>query len=124
MSDKADPELKSLYLPLYFDEDVSVYVVENLRTRGFDVLESRRAGLLRRDDDEQLVFAIQQQRALVTHNRKDFEERHVHVLETGQKHYGIVIAKRRARDEIVVAKVLELLNTVTAEDRLNQLRYV
>lgn len=124
MSEKADPELKSLYIPLYFDEDVSVYVVDNLRTRGFDVLETRRAGLLRRNDDEQLAFAVQQQRALVTHNRNDFEERHVRMLETGQQHYGIIVAKRRARDEIVAAKILELLNAVTADDMICQLRYV
>ena len=40
MSEKADPELRSLYIPLYFDEDVSLAIVRNLQQRGFDVLSS------------------------------------------------------------------------------------
>ena len=41
--------------------------------RGFDVLSARDAGQLHLDDDEQLAFAVAQGRALVTHNRHDFE---------------------------------------------------
>jgi hypothetical protein len=124
MTERAEPELRPLYLPLYFDEDVSNGVVENLRTRGFDVLSARDGAMLRRTDDEQLAFAIEQRRALVTHNRVDFELRHRLCLENKQLHYGILIARRRRRDEALVARLLELLNTVTAEEMQNQLRYL
>lgn len=124
MTEHAEPELRPLYLPLYFDEDVSSGIVENLRMRGFDVLSARDRAMLSRTDDEQLAFAIEQRRALVTHNRADFEWLRRRCLENGQLHHGIIIARRRRDDEIVVARLLQLLNSVTAEEMQNQLRYL
>jgi len=43
MTERTDGEISSLYIHLYFDEDVSVRIVDNMRTRGFDVLSSRDA---------------------------------------------------------------------------------
>jgi hypothetical protein len=39
------------------------------------------------------------------------------------KHYGVIVATRR-RDADVVGKLLALLDTVTAEEMQNQLRYI
>ncbi len=36
MTEYADQEVAGLYVRLYFDEDVSAGIVENLRQRGFD----------------------------------------------------------------------------------------
>ena len=124
MSEKADPDLQSLYIRLYFDEDVSAEIVENLRQRGFDVLCARDAGLLGLDDDAQLTFAISQMRALVTHNRHDFEARHQRYVENGRGHFGIIIAKRRPRSAHVVRKLLMLLNRMTTEEMKDQLQYI
>lgn len=123
MTEEKDGEFSTLYIHLYFDEDVSVDIVENLRTRGFDVLSVRDAGARCRSDDEQMLYAVSQKRAIVTHNRVDFEKQHVKLLENGMQHYGVIIAKRR-KDSEVVAKLLELLDTVTAEEMKNQLRYI
>lgn len=124
MTERAGEELASLYIPLYFDEDVSADIVNNLRTPGFDVASARDHGMLRRDDDEQMAHAVSQRRAVVTHNRVHFENQHRKLLETGRKHYGIIIAKRRPKDTQVVAKLLALLNTLTAEEMENQIRYI
>jgi len=123
MTEDKEGEISTLYIHLYFDEDVSVSIVENLRTRGFDVLSVRDAGALGRSDDEQMLYSVSQKRAMVTHNRLDFEKQHVKFLENGMQHYGIIIAKRR-RDTEVVSKILELLDAVTAEELKNQLRYI
>ena len=123
MTEEKDGEFSTLYIHLYFDEDVSVGIVENLRTRGFDVLSVRDAGARGRSDDEQMLYAVSQKRAIVTHNRVDFEKQHVKLLENGMQHYGVIIAKRR-RDTEAVSKLLELLDTVTAEEMKNQLRYI
>ena len=124
MTESAEVELASLYIPLYFDEDVSADIVNNLLTRGFDVLSARDEGMLRMADDEQMAHAVALRRAIVTHNRAHFEEQHRRYLETGRKHHGIIIAKRRLKDADVAAKLLTLLNTVTAEEIENQLRYI
>ena len=52
MTENKEGEFSTLYIHLYFDEDVSVSIVENLRTRGFDVLSARDAEALGRSDDE------------------------------------------------------------------------
>lgn len=123
MTENKEGEFSTLYIHLYFDEDVSVGIVENLRTRGFNVLSVRDAGARGRSDDEQMLYAVSQKRAVVTHNRIDFEKQHVKFLEGGMNHYGVVIAKRR-KDAEVVTKLLTLLDEVTAEEMKNQLRYI
>lgn len=123
MTDGGKEETLSLYIHLYFDEDVSVNIVENLRTRGFDVLSARDADTLGKSDDEQMLYAVFQHRAVVTHNRVDFEKQHVKFLEGGMNHYGVIIAKRR-KDTEVISKLLSLLDDVTAEEMKNQLRYI
>jgi hypothetical protein len=123
MTENNEGDFSFLYIHLYFDEDVSAGIVENLRTRGFDVLSARDADALGNSDDEQMLYAVSQRRAIVTHNRIDFEKQHRKFLENGMKHYGVIIATRR-RDAEVVGKLLALLNTVTAEEMQNQLRYI
>jgi len=123
MTESGIEKTSSLYIHLYFDEDVSVGIVDNLRTRGFDVLSSRAADALGKSDDDQMLYAVSQKRAIVTHNRADFELQHTKFLEQGLKHYGVIIAKRR-KDAEVAAKLLSLLDDVTAEEMENQLRYI
>lgn len=122
MIDKKE-ETSSLYIHLYFDEDVSVGVIKNLKTRGFDVLSSHDADMLGKSDEEQMLCAVSLQRAILTHNRSDFESLHKKLIEKGLNHYGIIIAKRR-KDAEIVTKILNLLDTVTAEEMENQLRYI
>ncbi len=74
MTEGDKTEYSSLYIHLYFDEDVSVGIVENIRTRGFDVLSARGADTLGKSDDDQMLYAVSLHRAVVTHNRVDFEK--------------------------------------------------
>ena len=124
MTEKADPDLLPLYIPLYFDEDVSAGVVQNLRLRGFDVIKAGAMRHLGLDDESQLAFAVSEKRALVTHNRRDFEVLHERYLEAGRTHYGVIIARRRPLDAAVVSRLLTLLDAVTAEQMINQLRHI
>ncbi|WP_297631552.1 DUF5615 family PIN-like protein [Caldilinea sp.] len=124
MTEQIDAALHSLYMRLYFDEDVSVEIAANLRSRGFDVLTVRDAGRLRLADEEQLAFAVEQRRAMVTHNRIDFELLHQQYFAEQRLHFGIIIVKRRPDDFVVVRKLLNLLDTVSADEMCNQLRYI
>ena len=124
MIDRADPELAGLYIHLYFDEDVALTIVENIISRRFDATCARDEKMLNKDDPEHLLYAISLRRAIVTHNRIDFEREHQRYLEAGLKHYGIIIAKRRVKKEEVVARLLILLNSITAEEMRDPLRYI
>ena len=65
-----------LFIALYTDEDVDILVADLLRARGFDVLTTRDALRLHATDEEQLAFSATEGRALLTHNRADFEALH------------------------------------------------
>lgn len=123
MTRRADDEISSLYIHLYFDEDVSLGIADNLHTRGFDVLSFRDASMSGKSDDEQMLYAVSQRRAIITHNRLDFEAQHSKYIQDGLKHYGVIVAKRH-KDEEVVTKILALLDAVSAEEMENQLRYI
>ncbi|MGE0642781.1 MAG: DUF5615 family PIN-like protein [Nitrospira sp.] len=49
----------ALFIRLYFDEDVSVFVAELLRSHGFDVLTTREAQQLGNSDTTQLQYAVE-----------------------------------------------------------------
>lgn len=59
---------------LYTDENFPLPVVELLRTFGHDVLTARQAGNanLRIPDEEVLAFAVSNEKAVLTRNRRDY----------------------------------------------------
>ncbi|HAZ49118.1 MAG TPA: hypothetical protein DDW76_26710 [Cyanobacteria bacterium UBA11369] len=64
---------------LYTDENFPLPVVELLRCFGHDVLTAREAGNanLRIPDEEVLAFAVTNERAVLTRNRRDFMRLHI-----------------------------------------------
>ncbi len=114
----------SIFIRLYFDEDVSVILGEMLRAHGFDVLTTRDAGNLGNSDVAQFDFAAVQNRALLTHNRRDFEALHLKALQEQTTHRGLFIANRHPSDWELAKRILKLLNTFTSDEVLNLLFYV
>jgi predicted nuclease of predicted toxin-antitoxin system len=115
--------MSSFFIRLYLDEDVNVLVADLLKARGFDALTVRDAGQLQASDEEQLAYAVSQQRAFVTHNRGDFEELIQIYFDTKRKHYGVILAVRRSPQEIA-KRLLAMLNQVAADEMENQVRYI
>lgn len=112
-----------LFVDLYTDEDVDVLIADLLRSRGLDVLTTREAGRLRTQDRDQFLFAIQHQRAILTHNRADFEALANEWFANGDHHYGIIIAVRHSPYEIV-KRLLVILDQVTSDEFMNQVCYI
>ena len=83
----------ALFVRVYLDEDVSVLVADIIRAHGFDVLTTRDAQNLGHSDLEQLTFATTEHRALLTHNRVDFERLHTETLHQHKPHAGILVAR-------------------------------
>jgi hypothetical protein len=112
-----------LFIELYLDEDVDVLIADLLRARGFVVSTTVEAHQLHRSDAEQLAYASSQQQTLVTHNRADFEALAQAYFASGREHYGIILAVRRPPQEIA-RRLLLILNSVTADEMRNQVRYI
>ena len=75
---------------IYADEQFSRQVVQNLRSLGHDVLTVQEAGNAGLPDEDVLAFAISENRAVLTVNRRDFFR--LHKLEPD--HYGIIACTR------------------------------
>jgi hypothetical protein len=81
---------------LYANENLRLDLINALRNLGYNVLTSREA---KRDnqkilDDLQLQFAKDQNRVLITYNRKDFLKLH----REGQSHQGIICCRENIKD--------------------------
>ena len=53
---------------VYLDEDIRPLLAKILRDRGYDVISSVEQKIFGLSDEEQLVIAIKQKRAILTHN--------------------------------------------------------
>ena len=115
--------MSRLFIALYLDEDVSVLIAELLRARGFVAVTTLEAGRLGSTDQAQLNYANSHQSALLTHNRADFEVLAQRYFASGETHHGIIIATRRPPYELV-KRLLAILNSATADEIVNQLRYI
>ena len=103
-------------LRVYLDEDVDVLLAPLLAAHGVDCLTALAAGNLGRGDEEQLIFAEQDSRTIVTHNRTDFEDLAVAWWNQQRAHAGIVIAIRRIDTYDLLRHVLPVLQIY---DQLN-----
>jgi predicted nuclease of predicted toxin-antitoxin system len=115
--------VNELFIRLYLDEDVDVLIGALLRARGFDAVTTVDRGNLGKMDEEQLAYATSAGLALLTHNRADFEKLAAERFTSGSTHGGIVITVRRPAHEIA-RRLLVILNSVTAEEMRDQVRYL
>ncbi len=77
---------------LYLDEHVPVALSSALAAHGVDCLTTQQAGNVGRSDDDQLTYATQNGRALVTFNRKDFVLLAHQWQEQGRTHAGLILS--------------------------------
>jgi predicted nuclease of predicted toxin-antitoxin system len=115
--------MSEIFIHVYLDEDVDVLIADLLRSRGFAATTARQSGQLGKTDAEQLEYAMGQDAAILTHNRTDFEDLARQYFEQEKSHTGIIIAARNPYQEIV-ARLLKILNTTTADEMENQIIYI
>ena len=115
--------MNNSFVELYLDEDVSILIAELLRARGFSATTTLESGNLANSDLEQLEFASEMNKAILTHNRVDFERLAVSYFESGKTHAGIIIAVRRIPQDIV-NKLLRILGNRSADEMKNQTIYI
>jgi predicted nuclease of predicted toxin-antitoxin system len=114
---------KSKAPKLLLDEQIWVYLATLLREQGFDVYHVTEVGLGETPDPEILQAAAEKHRAVVTFNVKDFAPLVKEYFRDGKEHYGIVASDQISQGELK-RRVTNLLNSVTAEDLKNTIRYL
>jgi len=76
---------------LYLDEDISPKVAVVLRKKGLEAVSAHEIGMLEASDEQQLSFAADEERAMVTRNRDDFITLTVRFFEDLKPHHGLII---------------------------------
>ena len=75
----------------YLDEHYATVIAEICRSRGVDVRSTHETGHQGATDEAQLLFAASEGRAVVTENRRDFEQWTARFREQGLPHAGVVL---------------------------------
>ena len=108
---------------LLLDEHIFTYLAKLLREQGFDVIHVNEVELTSTPDDKIMQFAANEHRAVVTFNIRDYVPLSIKYFEDGKEHYGVVVSKELPRGELQ-RRVTKLLETVTAEELINAVRYL
>jgi hypothetical protein len=103
---------------LYSDRDIGRGVSLGLRALGHTVITTEELGLDTATDDVQFLTALQRQRVLLTHNRKDFRLLHdawrnwTNYWGIAQPHAGIVVPIQGWQPEREIAEIDALLRQI------------
>jgi predicted nuclease of predicted toxin-antitoxin system len=114
----------SYFITLYLDENIPVLLANLLKAKGFNAISARDAGMLNKSDLQHLEYAANNRLTLLTHNRCDFETLHSAYVSKGLNHYGIIIARQRGNVYELLSRLLKILNSVTADEIVNLIRYI
>ena len=77
----------------YLDEDVDVGLALVLRAKGHYAETTNEAGNKSASDESQLIYAMQHETVLVSHNRRHFRRLHRTWMITGKQHEGIILSR-------------------------------
>lgn len=108
---------------LHLNEHLSPRLAVQLRRHGFDVTTSQESNLLSETDGEQLVHAVSERRVIVTFNIGDFSRLHDEYMAKGREHWGIIFSTQEPIS-VLFHRLLRLLNSVSAEQLKNQIRWL
>lgn len=108
------------FAKLYLDEDVHKRVASALRMRGFDVLSAHEVGRIGMTDQQQLDYAISQERSLVTFNIAHYVKLNNEYMLSGKRHYGIILSEQLPVGEMI-RRLLRLLGRFSAGELENNL---
>jgi len=79
--------------------------------------------MLSAPDDVQLAHAASEHRAILTFNIGDFAVLHEQYMADGKEHWGIILSNREPIGELL-RRILHLLNSTSADDLKNQVRWL
>lgn len=107
-------ESTRLFVAIYTDADIRGGLAAQIRLRGFDAISAYEAGNAELSDFDQLAYAANQRRAILTCNAKDFAPLADNWWQNGRQHYGIIVSEQLPLGEML-RRVLRLLDSISAD---------
>ncbi|MDJ0676208.1 MAG: DUF5615 family PIN-like protein [Calothrix sp. MO_167.B42] len=110
---------------LYLDEDtMDNDLLEALRLRKVDVLSVGEAQMLSRSDEEQLKWALNNQRVIYSFNVRDFYKIHTNLVENSQNHAGIILGAQNYSIGEQMRRIIRIIANKSAEEMQNQVEFL
>ncbi len=110
-------------LKLFLDEDIHTGLSHALRQRGYDVVHAQDLKRKGKSDSEQLAFAVQEERCLVTFNVRDFVHLHNEYAAQNREHWGIIVSRQMPIGE-TLRRLLKKVGLATREDLRNRVEFL
>ena len=107
----------------FTDEDVYGAIAPGLRQMGVDALSTPEAGRLGCFDEDQLAWAANEGRVIVTFNVGDFVAYHCDWLSNARHHAGIVVSAQRPIGD-VLRRLTNLARTIDTEAMKDRLEFL
>ena len=108
---------------LYLNENLSWRIARALCGYGYDVVSSHEVNMNGEPDDEQFAFAVDQHRAVVTNNFRDFVNLHTQYIAQHQDHYGVILTTKIPVGQLI-HRLRTLCGTVSDDELMNQIRWL
>jgi predicted nuclease of predicted toxin-antitoxin system len=102
-------------MKFYTDVHIALEAVHQLQHKGVDIIHCGDVGMSDADDDQHLLYAIEQQRILVSCD-EDFERLHALWQTTKRQHSGIVYFRMADQCKSISIVVREILFLWEAAD--------
>ena len=120
------PEQESLFASLYTDEDVTGQLATLIRQRGFKARSAYEVGMIEQLDEAHLIYAATHNMVLLTFNERDYVLLARQWAAEGRQHAGILLSDQFTRRQLgeLLRRVLRFLNTVSADEMINTIRYL
>jgi len=115
--------MTSVFAKVFLDEDVDLIVADIIRSHGFYAIATQEVDRKRSPDDDQLIYAAENDYVILTHNRGDFERLALKYFDENRSHAGIVISVQRPPKD-VARSMVRVLSLYTAESIKNQIVYI
>lgn len=101
-------------MKIHLDEDLSPTIARMLREKGIDATSTHEAGLIGIPDQEQLVHATREGRALLTRNARHFTALAADRIRSQEPHAGIVVCPPTMKGTEYAAMVRAIQRLVAA----------
>ena len=108
---------------LYLDEHIQISLAEALRSRGIDILTTQEAHNTGLEDTQQLAFATDNNRVLLSYNRRHFAKIHYQWVSIHRPHAGIVLSDQMPIGT-VLRRLMRLYFNLGSEEMANRLEYL
>jgi len=115
-----------LGIRLFTDEMINPALARALRTQGYDIESCEEAGRSRQDlsDDQQLAYATQHGRAILTFDVEDYYRLDQRWKAAGRRHHGIIVSPEVADIGRLIRRVKRHLDYVTSGEQADTLLWL